>query len=94
MDVHQWHCNTALYETTEDKQKNKGLPRIHKSEIETGTLGDEQPFSRVSFVCYLREKLRDCNDKDTKDYFKEIGFDPKKMTLAKNTTRKVKKSAE
>jgi hypothetical protein len=97
MDVHQWHCNTALYETVEDKQKNKGLPRIHKSEIETGTLGDEQPFSRVSFVCYLREKLRDCDDKATKSYFKEIGFNPKNMTLEKsnnNKTRKVKKYAE
>lgn len=96
MDVHQWHCNTALYETTEDKEKNKGLPRIHKSEIETGTLGDEHAFSRVSFVCYLREKLRECDDKATKSYFKEIGFNPKNMTLAKtvNKTRKNARLAE
>jgi len=94
MDVHQWHCNTALYETTEDKEKNKGLPRIHKSDIETGTLGDELPFSRVSFVCYLREKLRDCDDKATKSYFKTIGFDPKNMTLAKNKTRKNPRSSQ
>jgi hypothetical protein len=88
MDVHQWHCNTAMYETVEDKKRNKDLPRIHKSDIETGTLGDEFKFSRVSFVCYLREKLRDCDDKETRDYFKKIGFNPKNMTLDKSKTRK------
>jgi len=90
MDVHQWHCNTKLYETEEDKKKNKNIPRVHKSELSTGTLGDELPFSRVSFVCYLREKLRDCDEKETKKYFKEIGFDYKTMTLTRgnNKTRK------
>ena len=94
MDVHQWHCNTELYETPEDKKKNKGLPRIHKDDLETGTLGAEKPFSRVSFVCYLREKLRKCNDTQTRKYFKTIGFDPKAMRLNSAATRKKRKEAQ
>ena len=74
MDVHQWHCNTELYETAEDKEKNKGLPRIHKDSLETGTLGAEKPFSRVSFVCYLREKLRDCNTAETRKFYTKVGY--------------------
>ena len=41
MDVHQWHCNTELYETEADKKANKDLPNIHKDNHETGTLGSE-----------------------------------------------------
>jgi hypothetical protein len=77
MDVHQWHCNTELYETAEDKAINKDLPRIHKDSLETGTLGAEKPFSRVSFVCYLREKLRDCNAEQTRKFYKKIGYNYK-----------------
>lgn len=92
MDVHQWHCNTELHETAEDKQKNKGLPRIHKDDLETGTLGADKPFSRVSFVCYLREKLRKCKDTETRKYFKTIGFNPKTMRLNSAATRKLRKT--
>jgi hypothetical protein len=94
MDVHQWHCNTELYETEADKKANKNLPRIHKDDLETGTLGAEKAFSRVSFVCYLREKLRKCNDSQTRKYFKEIGFNPKTMRLNSATTRKKRKEAQ
>jgi hypothetical protein len=76
MDVHEWHCNTDLVETKEDKEKNKQIPRIHKDDLETGTLGAERPFSRVSFVCYLREKIKNCNLSTTRKYFKQIGFNP------------------
>ena len=91
MDVHEWHCNTELYETEDDKKKNKDLERIHKDDIETGTLGSEKIFSRVSFVCYLREKLRGCKDTETKKYFKQIGYDPKTMTFNKNPTNTTRK---
>lgn len=74
MDVHQWHCNTELFETAEDKKANKDLPRIHKDSLETGTLGAEKPFSRVSFVCYLREKLRDCVTSETRKFYKKVGY--------------------
>jgi hypothetical protein len=93
MDVHQWHCNTELYETAEDKTKNKELPRIHKDDIETGTFGSEHPFTRISFVCYLREKLRQCDSKETRKHFKKIGYNPNKQTLESAKTRKKRKEA-
>jgi hypothetical protein len=88
MDVHQWHCNTELYETADDKEKNKNLPRIHKDSLETGTLGAEKPFSRVSFVCYLREKLRECDSAKTRKFYKKIGYVYKNnsFTAKKRTT--------
>ena len=94
MDVHQWHCNTELYETPEDKKDNKGLPRIHKDDVETGTMGSERPFSRVSFVCYLREKLRKCDNNKTRKYFKLIGFNPTTMKLNSASTRKKRKDIQ
>jgi hypothetical protein len=83
MDVHEWHCNTELIETEADKKANKDLPKIHKDDIETGTLGSDKAFSRVSFVCYLREKLRKCNDSHTRKYFKKIGLNPTTMRLTR-----------
>jgi len=94
MDVHEWHCNTKLYETDEDKKANKDLPRIHKEDIETGTQGSERPFSRISFVCYLRDKLRKCDNQKTRKYFKEIGFNPRTHTLNSATRKKKKLEAE
>ena len=77
-----------MYETKEDKEANKGLPRIHRDSLETGTLGAEKVFSRVSFVCYLREKLRDCDMNETRKYFKKIGFDPKTNTLRRTMKKR------
>lgn len=87
MDVHQYHCNTELYETAEDKKANKDLVNVHNDNVEVGTLGAEKNFSRVSFVCYLREKIIDCDRKDTLNYFKEIGFNHNKMTFDKSVLR-------
>lgn len=84
MDVHEWHCNTEMYESEADKKFNKALPKIHHDSIETGTMGGEKPFTRISFVCYLREKLRGCKLKDTQAYYKRIKFHPE------HGTRKVK----
>ena len=92
MDVHQWHCNTEMYETPEDAAYNKKLPRIHKDDLETGTLGAEKAFSRVSFVCYLREKLRECNNSETRKYFKKMGFNPNKLSLTRKVNHKKIKS--
>jgi len=98
MDVHQWHCNTKMYETEEDAKFNRGLPRIHKEDVETGTMGTDKPYTRISFVCYLREKLRKCNNGETRKYFKKIGYNPTKQTLTsqslKNSTRKKRKEAQ
>lgn len=95
MDVHEWHCNTALVETKADAEFNKQLPRIHKDDPETGTQGAEENYTRISFVCYLREKIRNCKATETRKYYKKIGFNPTKLTLAPQKTRKrMKGSAE
>lgn len=83
MDVHEWHANTEIVETAADKKANADLPKIHKDDPETGTLGSSKPYSRVSFVCYLREKLRKCNDNQTRKYFKKIGFNQKTGKLTR-----------
>jgi len=95
MDVHEWHCNTELYESEADKKVNKALPKIHNDAVETGTMGGEKPFTRISFVCYLREKLRGCKKGETSAYYKRIQFDPERGDLKKKgTTRKAVAEAE
>ena len=63
MDVHQWHCNTPLYETEEDKEFNETLEPSFKDNPEVGTAGIYEKYTRISFVCYLREKIAKCPDK-------------------------------
>jgi hypothetical protein len=74
MDVHEWHCNTEMTESNEQKEYNKQIPQIYSNSSTTGTLGQEKPFTRISFVCYLREKLIHCKVGPTKDYYKRIHF--------------------
>ncbi len=60
-DVHQWHANTELYETEEDKKYNDENPQqTYKDNLEVGVLGLNNRFSRISFVCYLREDIINC----------------------------------
>ena len=63
MDVHQWHCNTPMYETEEDKIYNESLEPAFKDNPEVGTVGIYEKYTRISFVCYLREKIASCPDK-------------------------------
>ena len=63
MDVHQWHCNTPMYETEEDKIYNESLEPAFKDNPEVGTVGIYEKYTRISFVCYLREKILSCPDK-------------------------------
>lgn len=81
MDVHEWHCNTALYETREDREFNKKLDTIYTNDISTGIQGSHHMFTRLSFVCYLREKLYDCDVKETKKHYIKTNFDPIKGPL-------------
>lgn len=74
MDVHEWHSNTEMTETKEQKEYNKKIPQIFSNSETTGTLGQEKLFTRISFVCYLREKLINCKKGPTNDYYKRIGF--------------------
>ena len=94
MDVHEWHCNTELVETAADKKANADLPKIHKDDPKTGTLGSDKNFSRVSFVCYLREKLRKCDNSQTRKYFQKIGFNPTKGQFTRNKTVKKRNGPE
>ena len=59
-DVHQYHGNTELYETDEDKQYNDNHPSTLKDNLDIGVLGLNNRFSRLSFVCYLREDIINC----------------------------------
>jgi hypothetical protein len=80
MDVHEWHCNAKLYETPEDKKFNQSIPDIRTRDSETGVIGSEERFQRISFVCYFREKLLDCSEQATRDYYQEIDFNVKEET--------------
>jgi len=64
MDVHQWHCNTPIYETEEDKKFNESLEPAFKDNAKVGTVGSDENYTRISFVCYLREKIANCPGKD------------------------------
>ena len=78
MDVHEWHCNIEMVESKEEKEYNKKLPMIYSNDKSTGTLGQDKSFTRISFVCYLREKLLDCKVGPTNDYYKRIHFSTSK----------------
>ena len=63
MDVHHWHSNTEIYETEEDKKYNESIPKAYKDNVEVGTIGIDKLYTRLTFVCYLRENLINCPDK-------------------------------
>ena len=62
MDVHQWHSNTKLYETEEDKLFNSTLKSDFNDNPDIGTAGIYEKYTRLSFVCYLREKIIKCDN--------------------------------
>ena len=62
MDVHQWHSNTEIYETEEDKKYNESIPKVYHDNVEVGTVGIDKLYTRLTFVCYLRENLIKCSD--------------------------------
>lgn len=75
MDVHEWHTNSKLYETEEDKKYNETIPDIRTRDPETGVVGSDHRFQRLTFVCYFREKLAACDETKTHEYYKREGFD-------------------
>jgi hypothetical protein len=62
MDVHQWHSNTKIYETDIDKIFNKTFEPDYKDNPNVGTEGIYTNYNRLSFVCYLREKMINCDN--------------------------------
>ena len=60
-NVHEYHGNTELYESEEDKKFNDEFPQqTYKDNLGVGILGLNNRFSRLSFVCYLREDIINC----------------------------------
>ena len=62
MDVHEWHTNTPIVETEEDKAFNESLEPVFKDNPDVGTVGIYEKYTRLTFVCYLREKISKCPD--------------------------------
>ena len=90
MDVHQWHCNSGITQTAEDKKFNDALPDIRTRDATTGVVGSQEKFQRISFVCYFREKIAACSEQATRDYYTKIDFNLKnETTKAKQGTMQV-----
>ncbi len=62
MDVHQYHANTKIYETDEDKKHNQKLEKVFFDNPNIGTEGIYTDYTRLTFVCYLREKMINCSE--------------------------------
>jgi hypothetical protein len=65
-DVHQWHCNTELWTTEEQDKNNLLLEPYFTNDKNKMISGSEYNFDRISFVCYLREKMIDCPTENIK----------------------------
>jgi len=61
MDVHQYHANTEIYETAEDTLFNDKLKDTFKDNKSIGTEGIDKKYTRLTFVCYLRTKMINCD---------------------------------
>jgi hypothetical protein len=79
MDVHEWHTNSKIYTTPEDEKYNNALPDIRTRDPETGVVGADKKYQRLTFVCYFREKLANCSEEKTREYYKREGFDEDEM---------------
>ena len=79
MDVHEWHTNAPVTTTKDDTEYNKTLPDIRTRDPTTGVVGSQELYQRLSFVCYFREKIADCSEKETREYYKSIDFDLKQQ---------------
>ena len=79
MDVHQWHSNTKMYETKEDKVYNDKLDFVFKDNPKVGTVGLDKKYTRLTFVCYLREKILNCPNDIPEAFLKASGH--KKIEL-------------
>lgn len=77
MNVHEWHTNSPIVETEEDKAYNKTLPDIRTRDPNVGVAGSHHMFQRLTFVCYFREKIEDCDEQKTREYYTREGFDEK-----------------
>tara|TARA_R110000787_G_scaffold64770_2_gene146077 strand:- start:107 stop:1444 length:1338 start_codon:yes stop_codon:yes gene_type:complete len=82
VDVHEYHANTALYETEEDKLLNDELPDIYNDNLNVGVLGlNDRKYTRISLVCYLRGALKNCEMELDPELMKPIQPAPSKITI-------------
>ena len=65
-DVHQFHGNTAIYESQSNQSYNAELEDVFHDNPKVGTLGLDKKFTRISFVFYLRENIKTKCDPTTK----------------------------
>jgi hypothetical protein len=87
MNVHEWHTNSPIEETAEDKEFNNQLPDIRTRDPNVGVAGSDHKYQRLTFVCYFREKLSECEEEKTTEYYKREGFDQQEeMKKAKQTS--------
>ena len=54
-------------------QFNETLEPAFKDNPEVGTAGIYEKYTRISFVCYLREKILNCSDDIPEAFLKESG---------------------
>ena len=80
-DVHQYHANTELVETDEDKVINDNLPDIYNDNLEVGVLGLNNRYARVSLVCYLRGELKNCQMELDPELLKPLKPPESKITV-------------
>ena len=57
MLVKEW---ITINETKEDKDFNDKLEKVYNDNPQVGTVGLDKNYTRLTFVCYLREKILDC----------------------------------
>ena len=60
-NVHEYHANTELWTTPLQDEMNAQLEPLIQENKDVGTVGIGMDYSRISLVCYLREKMIDCS---------------------------------
>jgi len=84
-----WHANTEIKESKSQRKYNESLKDIFNDNPEVGTAGLDKKYTRITIVCYLREKLLNEPNKTNKYILK---YTLKKKNKKKNKTKKFIKS--
>jgi hypothetical protein len=94
MDVHQWHSNTAIYETEQDRLFNEQLEPAFKDNPQVGTVGIYNKYTRLTFVCYLREKIAKCPDEIDERFLTKSGHAKIKDKVVEKVDKQVVEKVE
>ena len=70
---HESYTYLSCTESEEDKKYNESIPKAYHDNIEVGTIGIEKLYTRLTFVCYLRENLVNCPDEINPVYLTKSG---------------------